>query len=176
MKVQGKFLCDTFIFTFLVGILPSSTLLGQDQSKKPPCLSRLVLHLWKRLFSNLPKYKTFQTIFRITLGEDQLEAKIKRKSVASKESTSICQPSCIFYLKHIILVWQTRKVHLFANHLVSFILNSLSVIFYSTSLPGEQTDGWNGRAAESHCGPSGESIACFQYVKQIKCSNSSINW
>ena len=25
VKVQGKFLCDTFAFTFLVGILPSST-------------------------------------------------------------------------------------------------------------------------------------------------------
>ena len=39
VKVHGKFLCDTFAFTFLVGILPSSTLLGRDQSKKHPNLS-----------------------------------------------------------------------------------------------------------------------------------------
>ena len=64
---------------------------------------------------------------------------------------------------------------LYLAHKFYLISCTSSFILYLAQ-SGEQTDGWNRGAAESHCSPCRGSTACLQNVKQIECSNWSINW
>ena len=45
VKVHGKFLCDTFAFTFLVGILPSSTLRFKIDRKRPQTENSIIINI-----------------------------------------------------------------------------------------------------------------------------------
>ena len=157
----------------------------------------LPLHI-SRLFSctfENVRSQTFQSIkpFKQFSGSHWGRSSLKPRS---KERVWRARKVPLF--THNLVSWTHYLVTFPCNfYLISFIMYILSCIlligfilylahkFYLISCTssfilylaqsGEQTDGWNRGAAESHCSPCRGSTACLKNVKQIKCSNWSIN-